>query len=243
MIKILVPFFLVLFLNNVSAEDLDGLDQDLKLLKSNLSLLSDRIALTDDEVVTLSHIDVLMADVKAIISSLDKDRSRYEAYFSDIEVSRATVQWKRRDTEFDLGDTSEEGKEKVEQWEYGTENSVNDKEYLYDSVACPGQYSLDEWRQMRIGYRRIRTISCTIEAERDEIAKLYSEYLVENAELKGEVTMTFSIDGNGLITMKQSKSSLPLGLNTLIVERFSKIKFPALGLNNMDLEYTFDFKP
>jgi len=172
MIKILVPILLVLFLNNVAAEVLDTLDQDLKLLKSNLLLLSDKIALDEDDLAMLGHIDVLMLEVEGVIEGLGSKRFRYEGDFSEAEKIRVKIQWNRSDAELNKKSLSKEGISRLSRLENkAKEDLVNNKQYLYDSVACSDDYSLSEWRAL--SNRKFKAIRCTIERNKDQIYSLY----------------------------------------------------------------------
>ena len=235
MIKILVPFFLVLFLNNVSAEDLDGLDRDLKLLKSNLSLLSDKIALTDDELVTLGHIDELMKEVDVRINSLDGSRREYlnklfylekmRLHLSKVESAILSSVDEKFKSEISLGGLKE------------LEDILdNDEEFLFETVFCSDKYTLEQWRRVSLMDRRLEAIQCALDGVQESI---------ENSErwigYEGEVTVEFTLDSNGKVLAGKSTVDSPQNVKQLVLESIESIAFPVLGSSDTRVIYKMLF--
>jgi hypothetical protein len=244
MLKVLAPMFLALFLNNVEADDLAGLNQDLKLLKSNLLLLSDKIVLTRDELVTLDHIDTLFLEVEREIKNLGGSNGVYHSYLSEIEKARSKIMWNQSGGEFNSIELSEKGLAKLSFMDGKKEkDKVDNKLYLYDAVACPDDYSLQEWRELQLKDRRINAVRCTIELNKNQMYKLYTDYLDQSdKDISGEILIVSSVGPNGNITIKNSKSDLPSGLVAEILGKFSSIKMPVLDSSDTDLQYSFKLK-
>jgi len=245
MLRIIAPILVVLFFSPVFAGESLNLNRDLKLLESNLLLLSDRIVLTGDELVTLEHIDTLLLEVKREIKDLTGDKAVYQAYLAKIENVRAKIISTQSGTEFNLNELSKEGLAKLKSWEEGIEEDrVNNKNYLYDTVACPSEYSLEEWRGLPLADRRMNAVRCSIERNKNEIYKFYTDYLDQNNEgVSGEILIVSSIDRDGYITIKHSNSDLPPDLVSVILEEFSNIKIPILNSNDTDFQYRLKFMP
>lgn len=238
MIKILVPFFLVLFLSSVAAEDLEALDRDLKLLKSNLLLLSDRIVLTDDELVTLEHIDTLLPEVRRLVMSLSSEKLKYKAYLSEVETIRTKIVMSQSGSGFDLSSLNEKDFVELERLHVDRFNSTG---FVFDKVPCPDDYSLDEWQKLSISKRRMHSIRCSIEAKKPELLEYYHNALKKMPDLEGELTIHFLVDDRGFIRVKDHRSELPEPLVQSLINEFKTIKIPVLGLVVLNVEYTFRF--
>ncbi len=240
MIKILVPFFLVLFLNNVSAEDLDGLERDLKILKSNLLLLSDKMVLTDGELVTLEHIDTLMPEVRRLVMSLSSEKLKYKAYLSEVETIRTKIVMNQSGSGFDLSGLNEKDFVELERLRVDRFKSTG---FVFDKVSCPDDYSLEGWQKLSISKRRMHSIRCSIEAKKPELLEYYHKALKKMPGLEGELTINFVVDDRGSIHVKDHKSELPEPLVQSLINEFKTIKTPVLGLVVLNVEYTFRFLP